>query len=154
MKNKDYLIFIGFILVIVIIFLLIYKGVSSQELSGVFYDNNLPGVFFNVTVNKRSGELKGKFTHTCDTKDCEPSIFENKIIMTDEEYKHIIALWDKKEVLFPIIENLCLNEKEYIEVKDSSDNYKVMDINEDGIVSYRELGDFLLYNAYREIIGD
>ena len=60
MKNKDYLIFIGFILVIVIIFLLIYKGVSSQELSGVFYDNNLPGVFFNVTVNKSSAPCKLK----------------------------------------------------------------------------------------------
>ena len=151
MKNKDYLIFIGFILVIVIIFLLIYKGVSSQELSEVYYDNKLPGEFYNIRIYKRTKELNGKFTHTCDKEDCESYVFENKIIMTDEEYKQIIFLWDKKDVLFPIIENLCLDEKVYLD--EAKDNYKTMDINKDDVISYRELGDFLLYNAFREAGG-
>lgn len=104
-----------------------------------------------IRINKITKVLHVKVDKGCnggalDVADCGS---DNKysIKLTKDEYKNIMKLWNDKRILSPILEDLGKNDKVlYKSYKDyyadDIEEYNKLDLNSDGIVTYREFGNW------------
>ncbi len=144
LKNRR--IMIGLLIIVLLILVLIFPNSSYT-----YNDMRAPSTTYAIKINKYTKLLKGKFTHTCSALDCETSINKCNIKLTNDEYKKIRLLWNKKEELSPILERLCDNNKVFYKsfedsFEENQEEYNKMDSNSDGKVTSREFANqWLVY---------
>lgn len=130
-------------------------GLAKDQVSEhiEYQDMSTPGKNYDITIYNDSKRIDGTFTHLCSYVNCVPTVNKYSVNLTDDEYNGIIKLLDKKEVISPIIEKICEDDKVFYESLDSSyedsSEYNKMDSNLDGKVSSREFGDYWLNESLR-----
>lgn len=145
LKRKSVLIIVILVIIIMLIFFLPIKRYTYTE-------HYIPPVTYKIRINKITKILNGEFYHSCSAVDCNSSTYKYSIKLTKDEYEKIMKLWNEKETLSPILESLCENDKIFYKsfedsYEDSVEDYNKLDLNSDGKITSRELGNQMLIDA-------
>lgn len=145
------------IFIVVITFCIVLFFYFCINLSTWYYEDYEPGSNYRVRINKISKKMIINSSHYCSYVGCKTTKTKCKIRLTNDEYHKIVVLWKNKKDLIPQLETLCENEKIMInnfeEAEDyyiSKEEYKNMDVNNDGAVSSREFANYVLYDMIQE----
>lgn len=153
MKKKWILIVI---FIVIIIFIFFFKQTKKFE-----YTNNIiPPTTYLVKINKYLfyKELIVEEYQSCSAVDCDGTTKKNKIILTDDEYEKIVNIMNKDtygndiwDLIYRAIANL--SEDDSIMWNESDYGYELEeDLNQDGKVTGREFGNYILDSILKEDI--
>ena len=147
---KKRYIFCLLLIVVVVLGILFFseKGYS-------YSDNYAPLTNYKIKINNFTKVMEGEFYHSCSTKDCNNKTNKYSIKLTNDEYKKIMKLWNDKETLSPILEELCKDDKVFYEsfvdsYEFSQTDYNKMDKNSDGKITSREFANQMLIDVLNE----
>ena len=131
-----------------VLFLVLKFLYKDNVESFTYNDGGIPSTIYKINISRKHKTVTAEFEHTCSAKDCPSIINKCDIKLTDDEYNKIMRILGKKDIISPVIEDICNNDKVFYEsLEDSyedSTTFNKMDTNKDGKVTYREFGNYRL----------
>lgn len=134
------------------------NSTNENILEYEYYDNYVPGASYVIKIDYENSSLYVKKTSFCSTVGCKPFTDEKNGKLTNEEIeliKKIISKEDyNKDYLSHALSNIVYGDDIMKRKEDDqqywNDSYSKYDINNDGIVTYREFGDVFLEQILSE----
>lgn len=128
------------ILILISVILIIGLGIYFSCIRISYTTTHIPPITYHIKINKLTKTMSVREYNSCKDSSCNKMDVENKVKLTDEEYK-IIKEKNKTsqnlEKLAACLSDLAKGDSVFM-TKDQTEYDIMQDLNNDGKVTYRE----------------